>query len=103
MKLYFDREADALFLEFRPIKEGGGAGTKHVAPNINLLVDSDGNALAIEVLNLTQLAGQPVLEHLEMDLAPPFGREGFDVDLPPEVEAWLKQQKGLKEKARTRA
>ena len=99
MKLHLDAEADALFLILR---EGTWHSTREVAPGINLELGADDEVMAIEVLGLAERGGRPILEHLELDFAPAIEKETFEVDLPPEVEAWLKhQQKAMKAKSKT--
>ncbi|MBM2826959.1 MAG: hypothetical protein HW403_1023 [Dehalococcoidia bacterium] len=78
MRLTFDRQADAISLK---LKEGKLRGSKEVAPGIFLHYDHNGDVATIEVLAASHYAGRPLLDHLEMDLAPPYEPLEIEVDL----------------------
>ena len=67
MRLTIDKEADALLLILR---DGPWKRTQKAARDINLELGGDGEVMAIEVLNLSQHAGQPVLRHLDLNFTP---------------------------------
>lgn len=82
MKLMFDREADAISLW---LKEGKLKNSKRVAPGITLHYDYDGEVAVISIIAASRYAGRPLLEHMELDLAPPYEPLEIEVDLPPSL------------------
>ncbi len=68
MRLFFDREADAISLW---LKDGKLKNSKEVAPWIFLHYDDEGEVASIAILAASRYKGRPLLEHMDIDFSAP--------------------------------
>ena len=80
MRLSFDREADAISLWLKDTDKL--KNSKEVAPGIFLHYDEDGEVASIAIIAASRYAGRPLLEHMDLDMAPPYEPVEIEVDLP---------------------
>ena len=68
MKIYYDAEVDALYLEFRQL-ESGAAEARALSDDIVADYDSNGRLVGLEILDASQVLGQ-VDGRLVFEIAP---------------------------------
>jgi uncharacterized protein YuzE len=54
MKIEFDKDADAVYIYFKEIKEGEVAQTISLNDSINVDLDAEGRTIGIEILNASK-------------------------------------------------
>ncbi len=68
MKIRYDAEVDALYIELRPL-EPGTAECRELSPDINADYGPDGKLAGLEILDASQVFGQDV-HKVVVELAP---------------------------------
>jgi uncharacterized protein YuzE len=59
MKIYYDEEVDALYIEFRPLADGT-AETRPLSDEVIANYGPDGQLAGLEILDFSQLSSQSV-------------------------------------------
>lgn len=68
MKIRYDAEVDALYIELRPL-EPGTAECRELTPDINADYGPDGKIAGLEILDASQVLGEDV-HKVVVELAP---------------------------------